>query len=61
MIRGNGSCVESLEAAIWATAALGADTAWAFDDVLHAWWVEPGKILAGEYPGSPESEHHRSG
>lgn len=23
---------------------------WAHDDVLHAWWVEPGKVLAGEYP-----------
>ena len=34
------------------------DAAWAFDDVFHAWWVEPGKILAGEYPGSPQSEHH---
>jgi hypothetical protein len=121
VIRGTGYCVESLEAAIWATAgatnfreailraanlgddadttaaiagqlagarfgasgipalwlellslrpriesladglhaaALGADVVWAFDDVFHAWWVEPGKILAGEYPGSQKSEHH---
>lgn len=31
---------------------------WAFDEQFHAWWVEPGQILAGEYPGSPDSEHH---
>jgi ADP-ribosylglycohydrolase len=24
---------------------------WPHDDYLHAWWVEPGRILAGEYPG----------
>jgi ADP-ribosyl-[dinitrogen reductase] hydrolase len=24
---------------------------WPHDDYVHAWWVEPGKILAGEYPG----------
>src|SRR5690606_33955152 len=25
---------------------------WAHDDVVHAWWVEPGRVLAGEYPAS---------
>jgi protein-tyrosine phosphatase len=25
---------------------------WPHDDVLHAYWVEPGQILAGEHPGS---------
>lgn len=24
---------------------------WAHDDFLHGYWVEPGRILAGEYPG----------
>ncbi len=24
---------------------------WPHDDFVHAWWVEPGKVLAGEYPG----------
>jgi ADP-ribosylglycohydrolase len=24
---------------------------WPHDDYVHAWWVEPGKVLAGEYPG----------
>ncbi|MFM8236678.1 MAG: ADP-ribosylglycohydrolase family protein [Actinomycetota bacterium] len=27
---------------------------WAFDQLLHAYWVEPGRLLAGEYPGHPE-------
>ena len=25
---------------------------WPHDDLLHAWWVEPGRLLAGEYPGA---------
>jgi ADP-ribosylglycohydrolase len=24
---------------------------WPHDDFVHAWWVEPGVVLAGEYPG----------
>lgn len=28
--------------------------AWADEDVVHAWWVRPGTVLAGEYPGSPD-------
>jgi hypothetical protein len=24
---------------------------WPYDDLLHAWWVDPGRLLAGEYPG----------
>jgi len=27
--------------------------AWPHDDLLHGYWVEPGSILAGEYPGHP--------
>ena len=27
-------------------------TKWPFDENLHAWWVEPGRLLAGEYPGA---------
>ena len=26
--------------------------AWSFDPYIHAWWVEPGRLLAGEYPGN---------
>lgn len=25
---------------------------WTHDDILHAWWVQPGRLLAGEYPAS---------
>lgn len=25
---------------------------WPHDDILHAWWVKPGQLLAGEYPGA---------
>ncbi len=25
---------------------------WSHDETLHAWWVEPERLLAGEYPGA---------
>jgi hypothetical protein len=25
---------------------------WPHDETLHAWWVEPDRLLAGEYPGA---------
>ena len=28
-----------------------AGASWPHDDFVHAWWVEPGTLLAGEYPG----------
>lgn len=28
---------------------------WTHDDFIHGYWVEPGRILAGEYPGHPHS------
>ncbi|MBK5223764.1 MAG: ADP-ribosylglycohydrolase family protein [Acidimicrobiia bacterium] len=28
---------------------------WAHDETFHAWWVEPGRVLAGEYPGDGSS------
>ena len=27
---------------------------WPHDDILHAWWVEPDRLLAGEYPSSTD-------
>lgn len=30
--------------------------AWPHDDLVHGYWVEPGRVLAGEYPGHPDSE-----
>ena len=36
------------------TAAAGSPAGgWAHDRYLHAWWAEPGTVLAGEYPGDP--------
>jgi protein tyrosine phosphatase len=29
---------------------------WQHDEILHAWWVEPGRLLAGEYPGARTAE-----
>ena len=31
---------------------MGNEQRWPHDDVLHAWWVEPERLLAGEYPSS---------
>lgn len=31
--------------------------AWPHDKVFHAWWAEPGRLLAGEYPGSLDPAH----
>jgi protein-tyrosine phosphatase len=31
---------------------VGDTAAWPHDEILHAWWVEPGRLLAGEYPGA---------
>lgn len=49
------SRIESLASALH-DAARPDDRAgrWRFDDLVHAWWVEPAALLAGEYPGSPE-------
>lgn len=43
-------------------AAIGAapSHAWPHDDVVHGYWVEPGRVLAGEYPGHPKSEETAS-
>ena len=32
--------------------SMGENAPWRHDETLHAWWVEPGRLLAGEYPGS---------
>ena len=31
---------------------MAADAGWLHDGPAHAWWVEPGRVLAGEYPGT---------
>jgi hypothetical protein len=29
---------------------------WEHDDLIHAWWVIPGRLLAGEYPGAKDRQ-----
>ncbi|CAN5867347.1 protein-tyrosine phosphatase family protein [soil metagenome] len=36
------------------------EPSWPHDGTLHAWWVEPGRLLAGEYPGSDDQEKARA-
>jgi hypothetical protein len=35
---------------------MGDGARWAHDEILHAWWVKPGRLLAGEYPGARTPE-----
>jgi protein-tyrosine phosphatase len=35
---------------------MGSAGAWPHDGVLHAWWVQPRRLLAGEYPASRSPE-----
>lgn len=39
-----------------AGAAVEPSNPWRHDESIHGYWVEPGEILAGEYPGNPHSE-----
>jgi 3',5'-cyclic AMP phosphodiesterase CpdA len=37
-------------------------SSWPHDRILHAWWVQPGRLLAGEYPHSSlRTSHSRHG
>ena len=33
-----------------------ANDEWTLDATIHGWWVEPGALLAGEYPGATTSD-----
>ncbi len=47
--------VEGLASALYdAGAGTTPDARWTHDGLFHAWWVEPGRLLAGEYPGHPD-------
>jgi ADP-ribosyl-[dinitrogen reductase] hydrolase len=35
------------------------DERWRHDELQHAWWVEPGAVLAGEYPASLDRSKSR--
>ena len=41
------------------TDSMDSDARWPHDAVLHAWWVEPGRLLAGEFPGARTPEKTR--
>ena len=43
-------------------AAVGApvEEPWPHDATIHGWWVEPGAVLAGEYPGAKTPEGARA-
>ncbi len=45
--------ITSLAEILWADGGGDSDAepAWSHDDFVHAWWVQPGALLAGEYPG----------
>jgi protein-tyrosine phosphatase len=32
---------------------------WPYDEMIHAWWVQRERLLAGEYPGSPQEPQAR--
>jgi hypothetical protein len=34
----------------------GNGATWPHDELLHAWWVEPDRLLSGEYPGHQNPE-----
>lgn len=34
--------------------SIGHQEAWTDEDLVHAWWVRSGSVLAGEYPGHPD-------
>jgi ADP-ribosylglycohydrolase len=53
------SRIQSLADALFA-AAVDEPHPWAFDPELHAWWVEPGSLLAGEYPGHADPARARA-
>jgi hypothetical protein len=34
------------------TGAMKPTPSWPYDEMIRAWWVQPGQLLAGEYPGA---------
>ena len=43
--------IVSLARALFAAGGGVVGDRWPHDQFLHAWWVQPGRLLAGEYPG----------
>lgn len=51
--------IASLARALFVAGGGVVDEGWAYDPFLHAWWVQPGRLLAGEYPGHPNATRAR--
>jgi len=43
-----------------ATTCAGPEEPWLHDEFVHGWWIEPGVVLAGEYPGHRDSDRAAS-
>jgi protein-tyrosine phosphatase len=41
------------------TDAMTPHPSWPYDEMIHAWWVQPDRLLAGEYPGDREETQAR--
>ncbi len=54
-----GDRIASLARGLFAAGGGNVDEGWPYDAFLHAWWVEPGRLLAGEYPGHTDSTRAR--
>jgi protein tyrosine phosphatase (PTP) superfamily phosphohydrolase (DUF442 family) len=49
-----GDRIDSLARRLFAAGGGVDEPVWPYDRLVHAWWVEPDRLLAGEYPGSPD-------
>lgn len=55
-----GARIEAIAGRLYDAATASTPVApWPFEDEIHAYWVEPGAILAGEYPGHPDPARAR--
>jgi len=43
-----------------AATGAGPEEPWPHDEFIHGWWIEPGVVLAGEYPGHPDPDRARA-
>ena len=52
-----GDRIEAIAGALHDRAAGSVpDGPWGFDGVVHGYWIDPGRILAGEYPGDRDPQ-----
>lgn len=56
----DGDRIESLARNLYVAGGGARSPRWPHDDLVHAWWVEPAQVLAGEYPGHPERRRMRA-